>query len=161
MSTERPGIRDTGEKGKKDMTDLSICKYRETSNKIQLHRHHGLITPVVSTTSTTWTEGNPAKSTDIDTLQTRNPPPPPPPPMVIGEWALVFLVRNFAHLSKALTCPGQTVLELKDFDLFTRNQRVSNLERDAREKQCNRSDKIRHTCCSISRTLNSCELSFA
>ncbi|KAH3251429.1 hypothetical protein KXW23_001294, partial [Aspergillus fumigatus] len=69
MSTERPGIRDTGEKGKKDMTDLSICKYRETSNKIQLHRHHGLITPVVSTTSTTWTEGNPAKSTDIDTLQ--------------------------------------------------------------------------------------------
>jgi restriction endonuclease Mrr len=60
MNTERSGIRDTREKGKKDMTDLSICKYREASNKIQLHCHHGLITKAVSTTSTTWTEGDAA-----------------------------------------------------------------------------------------------------
>lgn len=65
----------------------------------------------------------------------------------------LFLVRNLAHLAQTMARGAQRVLELKNFHLSHPPWLANDAERGL-------VTKTQHTCCSISRTLNSCEPSF-
>lgn len=75
--------------------------------------------------------------------------PPLAPHLLISS---LLLVRNLAHLAQTMARGAQRVLKLKNLNLSHRPW----LADDGKRGAC----QYAHTCCSISRTLNSCEPSF-